>query len=235
MAPRRPSPRGTYSDPAGVPGAANCGWNTTSYPPQGTSNKTAGVQFNTSTLGYQNILLAWEQKHSATASKYTRLQYTTDGSTFVDGDLITMTSTRTATGYSFTSDLSGIPSVNNNPNFAFRVVSEWESTAIGTTNSNYDGSSTAYSTGGTVRFDLMSVYGNPYSAPTMASTTISNIVGTTLSYGGGAGAQFVLVKSANPAAPLSGWTRMHTNSATPGTFSVPAGSEAGAFYRIKSE
>ena len=52
---------GTYSDPAGAPGAANSGWNTTSYPPQGTSNKTAGVQFNVSTLGYQNILLAWEQ------------------------------------------------------------------------------------------------------------------------------------------------------------------------------
>jgi hypothetical protein len=81
----------------------------------------------------------------------------------------------------------------------------------------------------------MSVFGNTYSAPTLASATISNIIGTTLTYGGGAGSQFVLVKSTNVAAPLSGWTRVHTNLATPGTFTVPAGSEAAAFYRIKSE
>jgi hypothetical protein len=68
-----------------------------------------------------------------------------------------------------------------------------------------------------------------------ASTTISNIIGTTLTYGGGAGSQFVLMKSTSVAAPLSGWTRVNTNFTTPGTFTVPAGSEAAAFYRIKSE
>ena len=225
---------GTFSDPAGPPGAANSGWNTTSYPPQGTSNKTAGVQFNVSTLGFQDILLAWEQKHSATASKYTRLQYTTDGSTFVDGGLITMTSTNGDWVF-YVINLSAIPGVNNNPNFALRVVSEWESTAIGNSNPNYAGSASSYSTGGTIRFDLMSVYGNPFSAPTLASTTISNIIGATLTYGGGAGSQFVLVKSANVAAPLAGWTRVRTNFATPGTFTVPSGSEAAAFYRVRSE
>ena len=71
----------------------------------GTSNKTAGVQFNVSTLGCQNILLAWEQRHSDTASKYTRLQYTTDGSSFVDGNLITMTSTNNGWVF-YVSDLS---------------------------------------------------------------------------------------------------------------------------------
>src|SRR5215471_9614988 len=30
----------------------NSGWNTASFPSQGTSNKIAGVQFNVSTLGY---------------------------------------------------------------------------------------------------------------------------------------------------------------------------------------
>jgi hypothetical protein len=155
-------PSGTLSDPAGAPGAANSGWNTSSYPPQVTSNKTAGVQFNVSTLGYQNILLAWEQKHSDTASKYTRLQYTTDGSTFVDGDLITMTSTNNGWVF-YVSGLSARPGVNNNPNFAFRIVSEWEATAIGNNNPNYVGSVTSYSTGGTIRFDLMSVFGNPFS------------------------------------------------------------------------
>src|SRR5205807_7791703 len=37
---------GSFSDAAGAPGPANSGWNITSFPPQGTSNKTAGVQFN---------------------------------------------------------------------------------------------------------------------------------------------------------------------------------------------
>jgi hypothetical protein len=155
-------PSGTFSDPAGAPGAANSGWNTTSYPSQGSSNKTAGVQFNVSTLGYQNILLAWEQRHSDTASKYTRLQYTTDGNSFVDGDLITMTSTNNGWVF-YVSDLSARARVNNNPNFAFRLVSEWEATAIGNNNSNYVGSVTSYSTGGTIRFDLMSVFGNAFS------------------------------------------------------------------------
>ena len=68
---------GTFSDPAGTPGTANSAWNTAAYPPQGTSSKTAGVQFNVSTLDRQDILIAWEERHSDTASKYARLQYTT--------------------------------------------------------------------------------------------------------------------------------------------------------------
>lgn len=77
--------------------------------------------------------------------------------------------------------------------------------------------------------------GGTVTGSALASTTISNLIGTTLSYGGGAGSQFVLVTTTNAAAPLSGWTRVHTNLATPGTFTVPTGSEPAAFYRIKSE
>jgi hypothetical protein len=73
-------------------------------------------------------------------------------------------------------------------------------------------------------------------APALSATTISKISGTTLTYGGGAGSQFVLLKSANATAALSNWTRTATNSATPGTFTIPAvGTAAPVFYRIKSE
>lgn len=153
---------GSFSDAAGVPGSANSGWNTQFYPTQGTSNKMAGVQFNVNTVGYQNILLTWEQRHSNTASKYERLQYSTDGINFVDGDLIVMNATNNSFVF-FSSDLSGIPGVNNNPNFAFRIVSEFESTAIGTTNANYVGTTGSYNAGtggGTIRFDLVNVFGN---------------------------------------------------------------------------
>jgi len=66
------------------------------------------------------------------------------------------------------------------------------------------------------------------------SVTISNIVGATLTYGGGAGSQFVLLKSPTANAPLSGWARVATNTVTPSTFTITTGS-AQEFYSIKSE
>jgi len=211
------------------PGGTNQAWNTTGYPAQGISNQTAGVQFNVSTYGYQNILLRWHERHSSTGSKYTRLQYTTDGLTFTDLDLNMMPTADTFV--QLACGLSALPAVNNNPNFAFRIVSEFESGS----NPNYVGTYGSYGTGGTIRFDLVNVYGDPYSSGTLAPTTISNLSGTTLAYGGGSGSQFVLLQSGSAAAPLSTWTRVHTNFTTPGTFSVPAASNNAAFFVIKSE
>jgi len=72
--------------------------------------------------------------------------------------------------------------------------------------------------------------------PLAAAVTITNISGTTLTYGGGNGAQFVLVKSATVTAPLNTWTRVATNTVTPGAFTIPAvGTETAVFYRVKSE
>ena len=86
-----------------------------------------------------------------------------------------------------------------------------------------------------MRFDLVGVYGDAYGALPLAPTVISNLIGTSLTYGSGSGSQFVLLRSTNPSAPLSGWTRVHTNFTTPGTFAVPTGSGKSAFYIIKSE
>ena len=216
---------GVSSDPGGT----NRAWNTSSYPSQGTGNKTAGVQFNVSTLGYQNISLTWNERHSSTASRYTRLQYSADGTTFTDLELNAMTVNDTF--FLLPRDLVAIPAVNNNPNFAFRIVSEFESEA----SPFYVGTTGDYRTAGTVRFDLVTVYGDPLGAVTPAPTTISSLIGGTLTYGGGAGTRFVLLTSPSAAAPLSSWIRVATNSATPGVFSVPTGSENARFYRIKSE
>ena len=57
----------------------------------------------------------------------------------------------------------------------------------------------------------------------------------TLSYSGGAGTQFVLLQTNNVAAPLSLWTRIKTNSAASGTFTVTPGADPREFYSIKSE
>ncbi len=153
---------GAIADPIDLNASfVNSGWEFQDGPTNGTANKQVGFQYNTSTVGYNNIVLTWEERHSATASKYMRVQYSTDGMNFTDGPVITFN----VVAYEFCSaNLSGIPGINNNPNFAFRIVSEFESTAIGTANANYDGTAGSYgpgSSGGTIRNDLTTVWGSP--------------------------------------------------------------------------
>ena len=149
---------GTSSDPTGT---AASGWNTATYPTQGTGNKSRGAQFAVSTLGYTNVVVAWEQQDSNTGSKYSRLQYTTNGTDFVDGPVITL-----PTGGTFfyeTVDLSAVPGVANNASFAFRLMAEWESSAITNGNNNYVAvtSGSTYGPSGTMRYDMMSIFANP--------------------------------------------------------------------------
>ena len=67
--------------------------------------------------------------------------------------------------------------------------------------------------------------------PPAAPVTITNLIGTTLTYGGGSGTAFVLLQSATVNATMSTWTPIHTNTATPGTFTVPGP----GYYRIQSK
>jgi hypothetical protein len=71
--------------------------------------------------------------------------------------------------------------------------------------------------------------------PPLGAVTVTGLVGTSLNYTGGGGAQFVLVKSADINTPMSSWTRVATNTVTPGSFTIPVGSETQAFYGVKSE
>src|SRR5687768_3150519 len=43
------------------PAADDSDWNVRTFPVQGAGNKTAGVQFDVSTLGYERIVVNWEQ------------------------------------------------------------------------------------------------------------------------------------------------------------------------------
>jgi ABC-type molybdate transport system substrate-binding protein len=152
---------GASQDPA-QSGNDNSGWNISDFPSGTTNNKTAGVQFNFSTSGYQQIMLTWRERHSSTASRYTRVQYSTDGIDF--NDLNAVTTTNADTFNLEVVDLSAIPAANDNPNFAFRIVTEFESTATGAGGANYvaTGSGSSYSGGqGTIRFDWVNIFGNP--------------------------------------------------------------------------
>lgn len=148
--------------------SVNNAWNTTSYPAAGGANKSAGAQFTVSSAGYENIRFVWDQKNSNTGSKYVRLQYTTNGTTWIDANVNTMSNTSFVT---VSNNLSVAAGVRNNANLAFRVVSEYQSTTgLGTTNDFVATSSgSTYGTGGTIRFDMVTVYGDALISPSIVN------------------------------------------------------------------
>lgn len=157
------------TSPSFAPGDANggstdpatgddTGWNITSYAAQGTGDKSKGAQFSASTAGFQNISVKWDQRHSNTAPRHVQLQYTTDGSNWIDlgnpfignaGD--TWFNNRSA-------DLSSIPAANNNPNFGIRIVATF---APGTSAYAASNTSSNYATTGTWRLDMVTISGTP--------------------------------------------------------------------------
>ncbi len=159
-------------------------WGTSQYPTNGNPalNKTAGVQFNVSTIGAKNIKLYYESRFSGTASKYERLQYTTNGTAWIGYPASSTWNSTEITWYPFNYDLSGFPGVANNPNFGVRVVSEFQSTAtygIGTTNA-FVGAANTYGTGGTLTYDLVTFTGdaitNNNAPPTVTGFMNTNMV-----------------------------------------------------------
>jgi hypothetical protein len=66
----------------------------------------------------------------------------------------------------FANDLSAVSSVANNPNFGFRILTEWESSATGSTNHVYrPTTASSYSSAGTIRFDMINIFGDPAQGP----------------------------------------------------------------------
>jgi len=188
----------------------NSGWNTSNYPDATVGNKTAGVKFAVSTVGRQNISIRWDQRESNTGSKYVRLRYTTNGVDFIDFPTAVSVS-----GTSFepkTNSLVAFAGVNNNPNFAFQIVAEFESTATGAGGANYvaANSGSTYGTAGTVRFDMVTVSGSAIPSVTAPGITAQPI---TQAVNQGANATFTV--QATGTAPLSYQWR-HNSLAIPG-------------------
>lgn len=171
----------------------NLAWGTQTYPASTVSNKQAGVQFNVSTLGAKNIKLSFDLRGTPTASKYLRLQYTTNGTDFVDypASLI-IASVQASTYNSYNYDLTGFPGVANNPNFGVRIVTEFESTALynNTNDATYVAISGSYSSAGTLSFDLVDITGDAIvgnnKPPTIgtipATVTVGDTVGTNITF-----------------------------------------------------
>lgn len=147
------SANGGSSDPVTID---DTGLGITGFAAQGTENKLRGVQFNVSTLGFEDIVVSYDLRHSNTSSRYEQFQYSLDGTSFTDLALFdgnagdTWFNNRTV-------NLSAITGADNNASFAFRVVSTF---APSTSAYAASGASSSYATTGTWRFDYVTVKGN---------------------------------------------------------------------------
>ena len=126
-------------------------------------SKTAGVQFNVSTVGQMGITFTFENRHSNGAANTVVAQYTTDASVaspvWVDAQTFTFTPAATGTGDTWynarTVNLSAVTALDNNPNVAFRVVSAFDPVAgdyVASRSTN-----TYAAPGGTLRFDQVTI------------------------------------------------------------------------------
>jgi hypothetical protein len=131
-----------------------------------------------------------------------------------------------------TNNLASLPGVDNNPNFAFRIVAEFESSAANTVNSNYVAAGTSYGTSGTLRFDMVAVSGAPSSSNAPASPAVLRFplyqAGQfQFSLQGSAGSNYIVQTSTNLAG--SNWISLTTNTAPFGIVDTNAGPQR--FYR----
>lgn len=135
---------------AGGSGAGSA-LNTTTYASQGTGNLTRGVQFMVDTSGYTDLVLSFAQRNSATASAWTTLRYTVDGSNWLDATSFQMPAASATTFVNgITYDFSAISSADNNASFGIQLLTSFAPSA-----STYlaTGNGSTYGTGGTIRYD----------------------------------------------------------------------------------
>ena len=159
------------------PGADNTSWRIARFRGTTIGNKSSGVQFNVSTLGYQNLALSWAQRNSDSASRYWRVQYSTNGVDFHDHTVITTVQNVWQT---FSVSFGPLPGVIDNPNFAVRLVSEFQITATGGGTDGYVAANpgNAYSGNGTLWLDTVAVTGD-FADPFNAFPTITPIISVT--------------------------------------------------------
>jgi hypothetical protein len=149
---------GGSSDPAT---GDDSGWQTTTYAAQGTGDKTRGVQFAVSTVGFSDVVINYDLRHSNTSSRYELVQYSLDGANFID--FLTFDGDAGDKWFNGrTVDLSSIAGADNNADFALRVVATF---APGTSAYAASSATGTYGTAGTWRFDMVTVSAAPVPEP----------------------------------------------------------------------
>lgn len=168
------------SDPLGA-ATTNRAYNTSTYAAQGQESGERGIQFNVSTLGYMNIVIEFDMRHSNTSSRYVQFLYTLDRTeaspVWVAGDIFEADQGGDRWYNNRTVNLTSVLGANNNPNFAFRVVAIFEPST-----SAYKATTTtsSYSSAGTLRYDMVEVMGDVVPEPASMIALGTGIVGLVL-------------------------------------------------------
>lgn len=135
------------------------GLQTLGYPAINSNAKTAGIQINASTVGYEKICISADVRHGNTSANKVVLQYTVNGNTWIDAT--TFTSTVGDTWYDRNYDFTSVSGIDNNPNFGLRFVTNFDGTSYVATRST-----STYATTGPIRFDNVKIKGVAVSAGT---------------------------------------------------------------------
>lgn len=144
-------------------------------PPISPAPNSRWIQFEVSTVGYQNIILEYDHRFSNTAANTTLLQYTTNGTDWVTFDSYTVDIGDTWYFREF--DFTAIPEVNNNPSFAIRIAPSVDPSTGDWASARPFPASTVATTG-TWRIDNLVFYGDVLGNPPVPIVTGPSIAVT---------------------------------------------------------
>lgn len=208
----------------GVAGSPDRAWNSSAYPEQGTGSATAGVEFLASTAGYNTIAVTWAGRHSNTSANRIRLQYTLNGTDWVDFNASSSNAQNSVDGvdkgfdngryiadagdtwYLRAADFSSISGASDNASFGVRIVSEF---ATGTEYAPSDATKT-YSPNGTLRYDNVTFAGLAGSTP-LISASSGTLSGFTYVTGNGPSASQTLTLNGFNLTPATGTITLDPN------------------------
>ena len=161
-------------------GLDNTAWNITKFPAQGTASKTGGIQFTVSSIGFENIQLKFDEKHSNSSANTTVVQYNPDtlnASGWIDFQLNKITASPFSSDWqTHFANLSSIISVNNQPRLGFRIVSAFDPSDGANYISTLNQTAASYSaTGGTIRWDMITITGTPTGACSLPTLKGGNV------------------------------------------------------------
>ena len=212
----------------------------------GSTNESNGARFSTSTSGYQNITLTWDQRFSNTAANTVRLQYTTNGSTWNNFVMTGANTTLCAGSINANGcfennagdvyrrvavDFTSITAANNNPNFGVRMVASYYQSTTEFRQSGSPGS--VANPAGTWRFDNVTISGVPITVPN--PSVISNAGPATFCGSGTANIRVTITGGVSPYTVVytDGTSNFTVNSYVSGT-NIPVSPAGTTTYTLVS-